>query len=194
MSGETAKNIEFVTHDDNVDEPDGSFTITLTSSTNYTLGSTSSVTIRVTDNDDLPAYSIAAVADSVLEDSPAQFRVTSPTASLSLVTIRVNVAQTGDVITDTVGNTTTTIAALATEKTISISTDDDEVDEVDGSITVTLLADVNTTATYTIATDSSQNSATITVLDNDEPLPVISLSTNTLSVTEGANSNDDAYI
>ena len=191
LEGETTKNINFVTDDDNVDEPGGSITIALTSSTNYTLGTTSSITVNVTDNDEPPVYSIASIAQSVVEGNSAQFRITSPRASEFPVSVRVNITHSGDVIgEDHLRNPTTIastqIAARALEKTFAISTEDDEIDEVDGSITVTLLADEHPPASYTISTDASSNSATVTVTDNDEPPPVISLSTNTRSVTEGA--------
>ena len=175
------------TQNDNVDESDGRIYAAIQASSNFRLGLNSSTNIVVTDDDALPMYSIAPVSASVVESNPAQFRVTSPTASSSPVTVRINIAQTGNVLSDVAGDTTTTVSALAAEKIIDIATEDDEFDEADGTITVTLLADDNTTATYTLNTDTVNQSAEVAVTDDDEPLgpPVVNLSTSTPTVNEG---------
>ena len=140
LSGETTKNLEFETHNDNLDEPGGSFIITLIRGTGYSIDSNSSITVSVADNDEPPVYSIASIAESVVEGNPAQFRITSPRASEFPVSVSVNITHSGDVIgEDHLRNSTTIastqIAARALEKTFAISTEDDEIDEVDGSIT-----------------------------------------------------------
>ena len=184
LTGETTKDINFVTHDDNIDEPDGSFTITLNSSINYTIGSTSSVTVNVTDNDDsLPVFSITPVANSVEEASSAQFRLTSTIASPSAITVRINVSQTGNVLSGATGDTTIEVDANSLEKIVEIATESDLLSEPDGVITVSLLADDNSTATYEINSNVASQSARVTVTD-DEPLPEFGIAGTTAAVLE----------
>ena len=190
----TEKVIDFATEDDVVDEPNGTITVTLLADdsaiTTYTISTDTnnqSAQVAITDDDSLPVYSIASVATSVVESYPAQYRLTSPTASSSPVIVRVTISQTGNVLSDIAGNTTTTVAALTTEKIINIATEDDEVDELDGTISVSLLDDDNTPATYTITTELANQSAEIKVRDNDELeiTPVITLSAAETSINEG---------
>ena len=98
LAGESTIEVDFITQDDNLDEADGSFTISLANGTGYTIGSNSSIIVNVADNDELPELSIAPVTDSVVESNPAQFRITTPTASQSQLTVKIHVAQTGNVI------------------------------------------------------------------------------------------------
>ena len=63
--------------------------------------------------------------------------------------------------------------------TLAVLTDDDVMDESDGSITVRI-----TTGTgYTVA-DAPDNAAAVTVLDNDDPVASISAADPT-TITEG---------
>ena len=188
----TEKIIDIATAADVVDESNGTITVRLLSDDNttatYTIStntSNQSAEVSVTDDDALPVYSIAPVSVSVVESNPAQFRLTSPTASSSPVTVRINVSQIGNVLSGSAGNTTAVVDANATEKIIDIATEDDVVDESNGTITVTLLADENTTATYTISTDTNNQSAEVEVTDDDEDLPVVNLSTSRLTKIEG---------
>ena len=183
LAGETAKNIEFVTHDDNIEEPDGSFTITLTSSTSYTLGTISSVTVNVTDNDDPPVISIAD-ATAVVEgtDANAVFTLTASNPVSQSRSINVSITgATGFVQPDQIP-TTATLDANSTTATLNIPIHNDEIDESDGIITVTISAPTNTDD-YQIG---SSNVGEVSVSDDDEtPTPVVTLSTTTPSITEG---------
>ena len=197
-AGVREKIIDISTEEDLVDEPDGVITMTLLTDNNqpatYVLNSDSSrisASISVNDNDALPEFSIVAVATPVVETGPAQFRLTSPTASSSLLTIRIRVAQAGNVLEGLVGDTTISISAGVREKVIDISTEEDLVDEPDGYITMTLLTDNNQPATYVLNSDSSLTSAKITVSDNDEVddvKPVVSIKSMVDVINEGEES------
>ena len=63
----------------------------------------------------------------------------------------------------------------------SVQTDNDELDESDGSVTFTL----QDGSDYDVQS-SPNNSATVTIQDNDEPIPVVSISSASTSVTEGS--------
>ena len=198
-AGETTKTIDLVTHDDNVDEPNGSFTITLATSTNYTPGSTSSITVNVADND-IPVISIAD-ATAVVEgtDDNAVFTITSsllpkgPLAINFVIDGDVGFLPTRQTLFHNVTNTSaqlTFVSNVATGNytaTLNVPIHDDEVDEADGSITVTLLADNNSPVSYNVSSVVANQSAEVTVTDNDEPagLPVVSLSPTTSTIDEG---------
>ena len=179
--------------DDVVDESNGIITVTLLADdvtpAKYTLNSDTtqhSAEVSVTDNDALPVFSIAPIEESVVESNPARFRVTSPTASSSQVTLRIHVAQTGNVIADTLGDTTTTVAALATEEIIDIATEDDEIDEDDGAIHVILYADDQTPATYAISTLAANQGTSVTVTDDDVTtgVPEVNISLSSTNISE----------
>ena len=85
LTGGTSVNINFETQDDNIDEEDGSFTITLTSSTAYTLGTTSSITVNVADNDsapaDAPVISVSSYTDQIRPGEYFYYRIKASHAS-----------------------------------------------------------------------------------------------------------------
>ena len=183
LSGETTKNIEFATHDDNVDEANGSFTISLVASSGYTLGSDSSETVQVTDNDDPPVLTIAD-APAVVEgtDDYAVFTITASNPVEEARTINVEISGWVHFIPSGQTPSTTTLEANSSTATLRIPIEDDEVDEDNGVISVTIVTPTNPDD-YQL---SSSRIAGVSVTDNDDPLPVVSLSTNTRSVTEGA--------
>ena len=79
LAGGTSVDIEFETQDDTIDEEDSSFTIALTSSTAYTLGTTSSLTVNVADNDsapaDAPVISVSSNADQIRPGENLYYRI-----------------------------------------------------------------------------------------------------------------------
>ena len=91
MAGESTKDINFETEDDNIDELDGSFTISLTNGTEYTLGTEISKTVNVLDND-VPVISIAD-ATPVVEgvDSYAEFVLTASIDPINDLDINFNI-------------------------------------------------------------------------------------------------------
>ena len=188
LADETSKVLSFTTNDDNLDEPDGSFTITLETSTNYSFGSTSSVTIDVADNDDPPVISIAD-APAVVEgtDSDAVFTLTASRQVSEIRTINITIDGAIGFMPSGQVPTTATLNANSTTATLTIPIEDDDVDEADGTITVTI-SDPTNAGDYQIGSPSS---AQVSVTDNDEPvvtsadLPIATLTTNVGYVAEG---------
>ena len=135
-------------------------------------------------DDDLPppVVSIAATAASVTEGGAAAFTLTADRAPDADLTVTLSVAETGGgdhVAAADEGPATATIAKGATEAIFSVATVDDDVDEPDGSVTVT----VKDGGGYTVS--PSQGAAAVTVSDNDAAaLP--SLSVADVTVKEGA--------
>jgi len=119
------------------------------------------VTAPTTEED--VAVSIHAVEPSVIEGEPAQFQLTAVPAPRTDLVVAIAVADPNEVLMDT-APTEVTIPANQSTALIELETDDDEVDELDATVTITLEAATN--ADYTIA-EAPDNSARVTVTDND---------------------------
>ena len=175
--------LTLATTNDDADEPDGSVSVTVAAGDGYTVGSPASGSVSIAD-DDLPppAVSIAAKAASVTEGGAAAFTLTADRAPDADLTVTLSVAETGGgdhVAAADEGPATATIAKGATEAVFSVATVDDDVDEPDGSVTVTL----KDGGGYTVS--PSQGAAAVTVSDNDAAaLP--SLSVADVTIEEGA--------
>ncbi len=176
--------LTLATTNDDADEPDGSVSVTVAAGDGYTVGSPASGSVSIAD-DDLPppVVSITAKAASVTEGGAAAFTLTADRAPDADLTVTLSVAETGGgdhVAAADEGPATATIAKGATEAVFSVATVDDDVDEPDGSVTVTL----KDGGGYTVPSPPG-NAAAVTVSDNDAAaLP--SLSVADVTVTEGA--------
>ena len=148
------------TDDDNVDEIASQVTAQVQAGTGYTIGSPSSATVTVNDND-IPQMTITANRASVTEGTAATFTITANPRPATAITVNVNVTQTGEVISGTPPSTVT-FNANQTTATLRVATDDDDVRESDG----TVMAQITVGVGYTVGTPSS---AIVTVNDNDTP-------------------------
>ena len=172
-AGETSKAYSVPTVGDTADEPDGSVTVTLTGGTGYVLGApkTASVTVRNDDDPALPAATIEAGTSPVTEGTAASFTVTlSMAAPADGLTLAYVVSEDSDGDGDFVaagdeGAKTLAIAEGATTATLSVPTADDDADEYEGLVTVTL--DEADESSYALGTPSS---ASVTVHDDDGPV------------------------
>ena len=176
--------LTLATSDDAADEPDGSVSVTVAAGDGYTVGAPASGSVSIAD-DDLPPpmVSIAAKAASVTEGGTAAFTLTADRAPDADLTVTLSVAETGGgdhVAAANEGPATAVIAKGATEAVFSVATVDDDVDEPDGSVTVTL----KDGGGYTVPSPPG-DAAAVTVSDNDAAaLP--SLSVADVTVKEGA--------
>ena len=152
------------TTDDTTDETDGSVTATVNAGSGYTVSSTQgAATVAVSDNDDAstPVVSVTA-GGGITEGGSASFTVTASPAPAANLDVSLTVSQSGD-YGATTGQRTVTIPTSGSA-TVTITTTDDDVDETDGSVTLTL----NAGSGYTVS--SSQGAATVGVADNDDPV------------------------
>ena len=151
------------TTDDTTDETDGSVTATVNAGSGYTVSSSQgAATVAVSDNDDAPTPVVSVTAGSgVTEGGAASFTVTASPAPASNLAVSVTVSQSGD-YGATTGQRTVTIPTSGSV-TFTVATTDDEVDEPDGSVTLTL----NAGSDYTVGAPSSE---TADVADNDDPV------------------------
>ena len=164
------------TEDDRVDEPTGIITATITLDSGYIVGSSDRAMVTVNDNE-APVANIAAGSSPIAEGGVATFRVTlsSGAPAVSGLTINVEVTESGSYI-DGSAPMTVVIAGGATTGTLTVRTDDDNRDELTGSIT----AELNLGTDYTVGTLST---AMITVQDNDTP--IASIAAGSSPITEG---------
>ncbi len=127
-----------------------------------------------------PVISISADDSRIDEGDDAEFTVEAEGTLSSNLTVAIQVRSVGSFISGTRPRSVT-VYSSNNRGTISITTRDDSNDEADGSITVELL-DGND---YDL--DSSNDSASVTVRDNDLPIPSISISAKRSSITEGTD-------
>ena len=171
--------VTLTTTDDSTDEPNGSVTLTLNGGQGYTVGSLSSETVTVTDNDEprqpllLPDPEVSITAGSgITEGGTATFTITANPAPSSPITVNVGVSETGDFGAS--GSATVQVSGAST--TYTVTTTNDNADEPDGSVTATL----QTGSGYTVS--SSQGAATVAVSDDD--VPEVSITAGS-GITEG---------
>ncbi len=183
----TTVTIAVTVTDDTLDEPDETFTVTLSDpSSGATLGD-ATATGTITDDDALPALSIAAPAAVMEGDSGSAdmtFTVTLDAASGRAVTVdhAVDASSTAAASTDFTGGAgTLTFAAGEASKTITVSVTGDEVDEDDETVVLKL----SNAGNASIATAT----ATGTITDDDESTPGVTVSVAELTVLESSAAN-----
>ncbi len=162
-AGQSSATITVQTTDDSTDEPDETFTVTLSNPVNAVLGDATGEA-TVTDNDSPPALSIGDV--TVTEGGAAQFTLTLDAVSGKDVTVSwATTDGTASASSDYTARSgqSVTIAAGQQRAMITVATTDDSIDEPDETFTVTLSNPVNTTL------GDARGEATIT--DNDDPPP-----------------------
>ena len=129
-----------------------------------------------------PTVSIEAVHTTRVEGQAVQFRVSSQaetfgTRNAGDVTVTLSVTQTGSFTSGTPPTSVT--LAPNDQETLSISTQDDNLAEADGSVTMTIVAGTG----YTI--HSTKNEATVEVRDNDSPRTMVNILSQGGSKEEG---------
>ena len=161
--------LTIATTDDDADEPDGTITLSLNDSGGYTVGSLSTETVSVLDNDDAPVSvtpEVSVVAGSgITEGSAASFTINSSEAPTDPLTVNYTVTASGDHVTSAnLGAKQVTLTGSSA--TVTVPTTGDSTDEPNGSVTIT----IKTGSGYTIGT---ADAGTVTVNDDDNPPPPV---------------------
>lgn len=186
--GASSASIALTVINDTAFEADETIIISLSNPTNATLGSPTSHTYTITNDDlDVASVSFATAASSVSESNPtASLSVQLSKVLTESATINYSVtggsAQSGSDFTLSAG--TLTFGLGETSKSISISIIDDVTHEIDETIIISLS---NPSVNLNIVSPSDH---TITITDND-PLPTFSIGNS--QSTEG-NSGTKAFI
>ena len=175
--------VEAATDDDEVDEPNGTVIVTVTSGPGYTVADPRIATAAVVDNDGggvVPpdgqaVVTITAHGGPVTEGSPARFTLTATPAPASPLQVALSWAETVPML-DGPPPATVTIPVAGTAS-VEAATDDDEVDDLNG----TVIATVTSGPGYTVG---EPRIATVEVIDND--VPVITIAANPDWANEGS--------
>ena len=149
---------------DSTDEPDGTVTVSLRSSGDYTQGSPSSASVTVNDDDDPPPNTpVVSIAGglSIAEGGTATFTLTANPAPQGSITVSVNVADSGDFADS--GQTGTRQVTIGTDgtATLTVTTVNDDADEPNGTIAATVLMGTG------YAPSGGAGTASIAVSDDD---------------------------
>ena len=151
--------LTLATAGDDADEPDGSVSVTVADGQGYTVGSSASGTVSVQDDDaPLPEVTLAAGTSPVTEGGDAVFTLTATPAPAADLAVSVTVTSDGDWGV-TAGTQTVTIPTTGSA-TLTLATAGDDVDEPDGSVSVT----VTDGQGYTVGSSAS---GTVAVRDDD---------------------------
>ena len=202
-SSDTSVNIPIYLQEDVANEPSETVILTLTTGTDYSLGSTKVHTLTITDDDPLPSEITLTVSPSTIAENvggSGQFvnvRATMADNKTSAVDQTVNVTVTGSGGSRVVGFSTQSDTKGTAGNTFSITIPkytntathnfkivpvNDQLDETDETIT---LSGTNTPSPITVS------SATITLTDDDAPppgSPEISVTAGS-DVTEGSDAS-----
>ena len=167
--------LTLATTGDDVDEPNGSVTATVDAGTGYTVGTPSTGTVAIAD-DDVPLPEITVAAGSgVTEGGSASFVLTATPAPAAPLDVTVAIAASGDY---GIADATQTVTIPTTGSfTLTLATDNDGADEADGSVTATVDAGTG----YTVGTPST---GTVAIADDDVPAIAIAAGAD---VTEGGD-------
>ncbi|MCH8012847.1 MAG: T9SS type A sorting domain-containing protein [Candidatus Marinimicrobia bacterium] len=181
-AGSMTTNVTATVVDDGLDENDETIILTISNPSNATLGTNTTHTYTITDNDNPPTVQFTSTTSNGGEaTTPANLEVSLSTASGLDVTVDYTASggtATGSGTDYTLADETLTISAGSTTGNISPTINDDALDEIDETIIVTIsnptnsLFGTNTTHTYTIT-------------DDDDP-PTVAFSTTSSSANENS--------
>ncbi len=164
---------------DQVDEPDGSVTVTVTAGSGYTISSTQGTATTTIADDDGVTPSIPEIRirtdGGITEGSSATFTLSASPVPTADLPVTVSITASGN-YGITAGSQTVTIPTSGTA-TLTIPANGDQVDEPDGSVTVTVTAGSG----YTIS--STQGTATTTIADDDDTIAKEKISLSVISIT-----------
>ena len=163
-AGEREKAISVALSEDTTDEPDETFTVTLSAPTNATLGSPSEATVTIEDNDAAPTVSLSLSAASISEDGSAA--VTASLSHPSSAVTEVQVVIGG--ITSQKDGLTIPAGETASSGAVTLRWLDNDVDEPDASVRV------SATVRNAQGVAGKPRELTLTVVDND-PAPTVAL-------------------
>ena len=191
-AGATSVNIPVVITDDNNDEGNETIVLTLQSGSGYNVGSANTHTLTITDNDGttLPEVTFASASGSVSESAGTRNVAVnlSPAAPSGGLTLNYGLGGTATRNTDYTSSGTVSVTAGATSVNIPVVITDDNADEGNETIILTLTGGTG----YTVG---GANVHTLTITDNDGTVvaaPEITFASASNSVDEDAGTHNVA--
>ena len=166
--------------DDSLDEDDETFVVNLSNAANGSI-SDSQATITITDNDATPTITLSTNSNSIAEGENAT--LTATTSAVSGRDITVNLGYTG-ATSESNEPASITISAGNLTGTATLSATDDDIDEDDENLTVSI-------SSVTNGTESGTQQAVITITDNDTAGITVNQTSGSTAVTEGTG--NDAF-
>ena len=177
MSSDASQVISIQIDDDLVDEVTETLTVTLDPdplrTTNVTISTdpgADTAEVEITD-DDVPALAIRADMASVTEGANAAFTVNASIAPKSDLMVALNVAQPSGsdfLVSGQDGSKSVTLPQGETSATYTVLIDNDEMDETDSTLTVTLSANDPTDPSNPEYSVGMPSEAVVMLVDNDE--------------------------
>jgi hypothetical protein len=178
-AGQTCTSVNVPIIDDQIDEPNETFTVTLSNPQNATIVDGQG-TVTIVDNDNPPVQSSISVSDINVNENggTASVQICLNQATNQAVTVQYNTlngtAQGG---TDyVISNGTALIPAGQTCTTVNVPIIDDNIDEPNETFTVNLFNPQNATIV--------DGQGTVTIVDNDNPTVHSTISINDINVNE----------
>jgi hypothetical protein len=165
-AGQTFVDVPLNVIDDTLIENNEAAILTVSSSTNYTLGATNTAIVTIVDNDQntVTVSAIDASAAEVISGqtpNPGMYRISRTGSTSSALTVPYTMSGTGSNGTDyTFLNGTATIAAGQTFVNVPLNVIDDTLTESNE----TAILRLSTSSNYTVG---ATNTATVTIADND---------------------------
>ncbi|XZO01389.1 MAG: Calx-beta domain-containing protein [Microcoleus sp.] len=192
-AGETFVDVALNITDDTLIESNETAILTLSTSTNYTVGATNTATVTIADNDQ-NTVTVSATDTSAAEvisgqtTNPGMYRISrtgSTTASLNVPYTMSGTATNGTDYTSL--NGTATIPAGETFVDVALNITDDTLIESNETAILTL----STSTNYTVG---ATNTATVTIADNDQNTVTVSATdTSAAEVISGQTTNPGMY-
>ena len=183
-AGQTSMTISVPITNDTATESNETFTVTLSSPTVAGLGSPSSSTVTILDDDGIQTLALSSAATSVTESSsPLLLTVTRAGGTTGVATVNYATsdgsASAGSDYTSRSG--TLIFTAGETSENISVPITNDTATESNETFTVTL-------SSPTGASLGAPSSSTVTIVDDDGTAAVLGFSASAYSVQEGGGS------
>ena len=173
----TEQLVSIPTIDNNEHQDDGMITITILEHPLYDIGTSSSASLAIIDND--ITIMISAVKDTINEGESAEFLFSTSESLDSNVEINITITDLENFLSDSERNRETfEIPSGQTSSTLSIQIMDDEVRRSDGTIRVLVVSGTRYQSDAT-------NFAEIRVKDNDGDQPAVSVVSTPDSIVEG---------
>ena len=187
--GAATRTFTLATVPDDADEPSGPVTVTIRPRPGtYTVGDPASASVTVNDDDGAataPAVTVSAGA-AVTEGGDAEFTVTASPAPTADLTVNLTVSDdaTGDFVASAdEGAKEVIIRANRASATFTVATVDDETDEADGAVRISIAASQATPADYAVGDPAS---ASVAVRDDDVTIQTVTVAAGD-AVTEGGD-------